>query len=115
MTKIKKTKTTRKTKTTKTSTRSKRTRNAAHTNAAELIGATWTDVLLGALPILASFLTVTDDDDDSGEHTDRVPLCSVCGRLLELPGVDPDRAPAERITPFPAYRDLGALFTKAAA
>lgn len=114
MTKSKKNRKARTTKTTKTGKRTTRTRNAAHANDAESFGATWTDVLLGALPILASILAESDEEDDA-EHSDRVPLCSVCGRLLELPGADHDRAPTERITPFPAYGDLGALFTKAAA
>ena len=113
MTKSKKNQKARKTKTTKTSKRAARPRNASHADDGD-IGATWSDVLLSALPILAWFLAETDDDD-ADEYTDRVPLCSVCGRLLELPGADHIRVPTEHITPFPAYRDLGALFTKAAA
>lgn len=113
MTKSKKNQKARTTKTTKTAKRATRPRNASHADDAH-ISATWTDVLLSALPILGSFLAETDNDD-ADEYTDRVPLCSVCGRLLELPGADHVRAPTERITPFPAYGDLGALFTKAAA
>lgn len=117
MTKSKKKQKTRKTKTTKTTkgtSRATRTRNTAdYASDAEPIGATLTDVLFGALPIVASIIAATfgGDHDDADDHTDRVPLCSVCGRVLELPGANRD----DRITPFPAYRDLGALFTKAAA
>lgn len=106
-------KTTQNKKTKKTA-KTLRTRNKAQADVEAPVGASWTDILYGALPVLATLLTAIDGDDED-DDTEHAPMCRICGRVLELPGADHDRAPSDWLTPLPSYRDLGALFTKLTA